>query len=139
MGNTITINLDPTKDGFVGKIEKVESSAGRYVIIGTNYDHKFISEEKFDSITDELARADRLGLLMVRDYMIYYDTDKLIQVDGCSYLIGSFLVVEVSKEYGRHAYVRLGNGDVEAIKEDLSDYFTGLIIDGERCDALYVD
>ena len=41
-----SLNLDPLKDGFVGTIEKAESTAGRYAVIGTNYDHRFISEKQ---------------------------------------------------------------------------------------------
>ena len=138
MGNVISINLDPTKDGIVGKIDRVEATSGKYVVIGTNSEHRFISEKQFDAYTDVLGKEDRLGLLIIKDFMIYYDKSKLIEVDDSKYLIGSFLLVEISTD-GKGAYTRLGEGDVEWVKENLADYCADLIFDGERYSALCVD
>ena len=140
MGKIFSIELDPVKDGFVGTIEKAESTAGRYAVIGTNYDHRFISEKQFNAYTDEMSEKNTLGLLLVSSFMIFYDTTKLIEIDGENYFVGSFLVVEPAGENeAPHAYSWLGDGDIEAVKETLSDYLTELIIDGERYDALHVD
>lgn len=138
MGDIISITLDPTKDGIVGKVDTMVATSGKYVVIGTNAEHRFISEKQFDAYTDELGKDDRLGLLIVKDFMIYYDKSKLIEVDDCKYLIGSFLLVEISTD-GTGAYSRLGEGDVEWVKETLSDYCADLIVDGERYSALCVD
>ncbi|SHN48471.1 hypothetical protein SAMN02745247_00047 [Butyrivibrio hungatei DSM 14810] len=138
MGDIISITLDPTKDGIVGKVDTMVATSGKYVVIGTNAEHRFISEKQFDAYTDELGKDDRLGLLIVKDFMIYYDKSKLIEVDDCKYLIGSFLLVEISTD-GTGAYSRLGEGDVECVKKTLSDYCADLIVDGERYSALCVD
>ena len=138
MGDIISITLDPTKDGIIGKVDTMVATSGKYVVIGTNTEHSFISEKQFDAYTDELGKDDRLGLLIVKDFMIYYDKSKLIEVDDCKYLIGSFLLVEISID-GTGAYSRLGEGDVECVKETLSDYCADLIVDGERYSALCVD
>lgn len=138
MGRKFSINLDPLKDGFSGEIGKAESTAGRYIVVGTNYDHKIISEEQFETLTAEMSQKEILGLLIIRDYMVFYDTSKLFKVDGNSYFIGSFLLVKTAND-GKHAYEWLTNGDIEAAKEDIAERFTELIIDGERYDALYVD
>lgn len=138
MGDIISITLDPTKDGIVGKVDTMVATSGKYVVIGTNAEHRFISEKQFDAYTDELGKDDRLGLLIVKDFMIYYDKSKLIEVDDCKYLIGSFLLVEISTD-GTGAYSRFGEGDVECVKETLSDYCADLIVDGERYSALCVD
>jgi hypothetical protein len=114
------------------------ATSGKYVVIGTNAEHRFISEKQFDAYTDELGKDDRLGLLIIKDFMIYYDKSKLIEVDDCKYLIGSFLLVEISND-GTGAYSRLGEGDAEWVKETLSDYCADLIVDGERYSALCVD
>ena len=140
MGKKFSINLDPIKDGFVGTIEKAESTAGRYAVIGTNYDHRFISEKQFNAYTDELSKKDTLGLLMTGSFMVFYDTSKLIEIDGENYFVGSALVVEPAGENeAPHAYSWMESSDIEEAKEDLSDYLTELIIDGERYDALHVD
>ena len=138
MGDIISITLDPTKDGIVGKVDTMVATSGKYVVIGTNAEHRFISEKQFDAYTDELGKDDRLGLLIIKDFMIYYDKSKLIEVDDCKYLIGSFLLVEISND-GTGAYSRLGEGDAEWVKETLSDYCADLIVDGERYSALCVD
>ena len=47
MGRRFVMNLDPMNDGIVGTIEKAESTAGKCLVVGTNYDHKVISESQF--------------------------------------------------------------------------------------------
>ena len=140
MGKRFSMELDPIKDGFVGTIEKAESTAGRYAVIGTNYDHRFISEKQFNAYTDEMSENNTLGLLLTGSFMFFYDTTKLIEIDGESYFVGSVLVVEPAGESeAPHAYSWMDDSDIEEAKEDLSDYLTELIIDGERYDALHVD
>lgn len=138
MGNAITINLDPTKDGIVGKIEKLEATSGRYVVIGTNGEHRFITGKQFDDYSDALLKEDRAGLMMVKDFMIYYDKEKVITIEDAEYLIGSIMLVELASD-GSGGFCRLGEGDVEYIKECLSDYCADLIIDGERYSALCIE
>ena len=140
MAQKFSIKLDPIKDGFTGTIEKAESTAGRYAVIGTNYDHRFISEKQFNAYTEELSKKDTMGLLMTGSFMVFYDTTKLIEIDGESYFVGSVLVVEpAGDDEVPHAYSWMDDSDIEEAKEDLSDYLTELIIDGERYDALHVD
>ena len=137
MGRRFVMNLDPMSDGIVGTIEKAESTAGKCLVVGTNYDHKVISESQFEEITGKLSQEERLGLLIIGDYMLYYDTSKLINIDGDNYFIGSFLMVQVSND-GQHAYSWLRADDIRAAKDEITDYFTEVVIDGERYDALYV-
>ena len=137
MGRRFVMNLDPMNDGIVGTIEKAESTAGKCLVVGTNYDHKVISESQFEEITGKLSQEERLGLLIIGDYMLYYDTTKLINIDGDNYFIGSFLMVQVSND-GQHAYSWLRADDIRAAKDEITDYFTEVVIDGERYDALYV-
>ena len=137
MGRRFVMNLDPMNDGIVGTIEKAESTAGKCLVVGTNYDHKVISESQFEEITGKLSQEERLGLLIIGDYMLYYDTSKLINIDGDNYFIGSFLMVQVSND-GQHAYSWIGADDIRAAKDEITDYFTEVVIDGERYDALYV-
>ena len=137
MGRRFVMNLDPMNDGIVGTIEKAESTAGKCLVVGTNYDHKVISESQFEEITGKLSQEERLGLLIIGDYMLYYDTSKLINIDGDNYFIGSFLMAQVSND-GQHAYSWLRADDIRAAKDEITDYFTEVVIDGERYDALYV-
>ena len=138
MNRRLTINLDPINDGFTGDYEKAASTAGRYVVIGTNYEHKTISKRQFDEKTTELSEKNRLGLFMIYDYVIYYDTSKLMDIDGNLYLIGSFFLVKMAED-GPDAYEWLGSEDIEEAKEDIAGHFTEVIIDGEFYEALLVD
>jgi hypothetical protein len=61
MGDIISITLDPTKDGIVGKVDTMVATSGKYVVIGTNAEHRFISEKQFDAYTDELGKDDVHG------------------------------------------------------------------------------
>ena len=121
MSEVISISLDPLKDGIIGTVEKAESTAGKYVIIGTNYEHRVIPEAVFESYTDEMAKKDILGCIIVADYMLFYDTTKLIKVDGENYLIGSFLLVKISQT-GNSAYVWLSEDDIEEEIEKFKKY-----------------
>ena len=49
------------------------------------------------------------------------------------------LVEPAGENEAPHAYSWMDDSDIEEAKEDLSDYLTELIIDGERYDALHVD
>lgn len=138
MNRRLTINLDPINDGFTGEYEKAASTAGRYVVIGTNYEHKTISERQFDEMKTELSDKDRLGLFLIYDYMIYYDTSKLMDIDGNLYFIGSFFIVKVAED-GLYPYEWLSSDDIEEAKEDIAGHFTEVIIDGEFYEALLVD
>jgi len=46
-------------------------------------------------------------------------------------------MVQVSND-GQHAYSWLRADDIRAAKDEITDYFTEVVIDGERYDALYV-
>ena len=138
MNRRLTIKLDPINDGFTGEYEKAASTAGRYIVIGTNYEHKTISERQFDEMKTELSDKDRLGLFLIYDYMIYYDTSKLMDIDGNLYFIGSFILVKVAED-GLYPYEWLSSDDIEEAKEDIAGHFTEVIIDGEFYEALLVD
>ena len=138
MGQLISINLDPTKDGLVGKVEKLEATCGKYVVIGTNAESRFISEKQFEAYIDELNDSGKLGDLIIKDFRIFYDKSKSFDVDGCNYLVGSFILVRLSADC-KSAYVRLGEGDVQWVKEELIDYCSELVINGERYSALCLD
>lgn len=77
---TITINLDPIKDGIRGAIEKVESTAGRYLVIGTNYEHRIISEPEFFTYISEMKEYSRQ--YFIGNYMIIYDRRNAINIAG---------------------------------------------------------
>ena len=61
MGQLISINLDPTKDGIVGEVDKLEATSSKYVVIGTNAESRFISEKQFEAYIDELNDSGRIG------------------------------------------------------------------------------
>ena len=137
MANIISINLDPLKDGITGTVDKAESTAGRYVIVGTNFDHRVISEKVFQAYIDEMNKREILGCIIIENYMLFYDSTKLVNVDGENYLVGSFLLVKLA-ETGDSAYLWLSEDDIEEAKEDISGHFAELIINGERYEALCV-
>ena len=137
MANIISIDLDPLKDGIIGTVDKAESTAGRYVIVGTNFDHRVISEKVFQAYIDEMNKREILGCIIIENYMLFYDSTKLVNVDGENYLIGSLLLVKLA-ETGDSAYLWLSEDDIEEAKEDISGYFAELIINGERYEALCV-
>lgn len=138
MSNIISIELDPIKDGLKDKTKHIESTAGRYVILGTNYQHRVISEKEFWEYMQKMDEADNAAQMIIDDYLIFFDKSKIFQVAGEDYFVGSFIVVSPC-ESGSNVFKRFNEEQIDEIKADLSGYFTELIVDGERCEALGID
>lgn len=132
MSNRIKFDLNPVTDGIVGETEGIESTAGKYVVIGTNYEHRIISEKEYEQLLEQMQNV----AMFIDDYMIIFDERKMICVAGDGYLVGSFILMKMSLRPG--VYERLTEDDVEEIKESLTGYMTDLIIDGERHFALEI-
>ncbi len=136
MADVISINLDPMKDGIIGKADTVESTAGRYLVVGTNFDHRIISEKEFWAYLKAMEDAGVSHQAIMGEYLIFYDQSKVITVSGDDYLVGSFLLVKPSGD--SNVFTHMSDEDIEGVKEDISGYFSELIINGERYDALAV-
>lgn len=137
MENTISINLDPIKDGITGKVETAESTAGRYVVMGTNFEHRIISDREFWEYIRQIDETGNLVPMVLSDYLIFFDKTKVVNVFGEDYLIGSFILVNPKDE--NNLFARMDEDDMEGVKEDICGYFTELIINGERVEALEVE
>ncbi len=137
MENTISINLDPIKDGITGQVETAESTAGRYVVMGTNFDHRIISDREFWDYIRQIDEAGNLVPMVLSDYLIFFDRSKVVSVSGEDYLVGSFILVNLTDE--NNLFARMDEDDMEGVKEDICGYFTELIINGERVEALEVE
>ena len=131
----ITITLDPLKDGIQGTINNSESTAGRFLVVGTNYEHRIISEKEFFTYIAQMEVYSRQ--LFFGDYMVIYDARKEITVSGEKYLVGSFMLAKTCDS--GEVFCKLSGEEVEGVKEQLSGYCTEIIINGERYDALALD
>ncbi len=132
MSERVKINLNPATDGIIGGDEGIESASGKYVIIGTNYEHRVISEDEYIKLTQQMQNV----AMVIDDYMIIFDERKMICVDGDYYLVGSFILSQMTAK--PCVYERLSEDDIEGVKCDLSGYMTDIIIDGERYSALEI-
>ncbi len=132
MSERVKINLNPATDGIIGGYEGIESASGKYVIIGTNYEHRVISEDEYIKLTQQMQNV----AMVIDDYMIIFDERKMICVDGDYYLVGSFILSQMTDK--PCVYERLSEDDIEGVKCDLSGYMTDIIIDGERYSALEI-
>lgn len=68
---TITINLDPIMDGIKGDIEKSQGTAGTFFVLGTNYEHRAISEKEFYGFIDQMKEY--VKQIVIGDYLLIYD------------------------------------------------------------------
>ncbi len=132
MSERVKINLNPATDGIIGGDEGIESASGKYVIIGTNYEHRVISEDEYIKLTQQMQNV----AMVIDDYMIIFDERKMICVDGDYYLVGSFILSQMTDK--PCVYEHLSEDDIEGVKCDLSGYMTDIIIDGERYSALEI-
>mgnify|MGYP004451128823 FL=1 len=132
MSEKIRFDLNPVTDGIVGETGNIESTGGKYVVIGTNFEHRIISEKEYCELVDQMQNV----AMFIDDYIIVFDERKPIVVAGDTYLIGSFILMKMGEMPGEDE--RLTEDDVEEIKEFLSGCMTDLIIDGERHSALEI-
>ncbi len=131
---TITINLNPIMDGIQGDIEKREGTAGTFFVIGTNYEHKAISEKEFFGFIDEMQEYGKQ--LVISDFILIYDDRNAINIADERYFVGSFLLAKMG---GRgEVFCRMSENDIENAKEFLAEYFAEILINGERYEALVV-
>ena len=47
MSEKIRFDLNPVIDGILGETGNIESTVGKYVVIGTNFEHRIISEKEY--------------------------------------------------------------------------------------------
>ncbi len=128
-----TINLDPLCDGLTGGYNNIKSTAGRYLVIGTDKSHRIISPTEFCDYLHQMEERNIDGHTSIQEYIIIYDRSKVVAVDGDEYLVGSFILMQSSND--ENLYARLTEAGIEEAKEKLTDHFVDLIIDGERCGA----
>lgn len=133
MSNRLKIDLNPATDGIIGETKGIESTTGKYVVIGTNFEHRIISEKEYKNLLEQMHNV----AMFIDNYMIIFDERKIICVEGDGYLVGSFILIKVCDK--PCVYERLTEEDIEEIKEFLTGYMTDIIIDGERHSALEIN
>ena len=133
--NIVSINLNPLEDGITVKNYEAESTSGRFVVMGTNFDHKVISEQEFFGYIT--AMGENAVQILYEDYLLIYDKRKKLIISGDSYLVGSYLMSVPSG--GGNMFEYLTDEDIEGFKENIASRVTELILNGERHDALELD
>jgi len=128
----VRIELDPLNDGIVGEVKKLSSGAGKYLVIGTNGEHRLISEEEYFDYVDAMDKVP----LFIADYMLFFERSKMLFIDGDAYLAGSFLLVKLTDKPGEFRHMT--EDEIDEIKENLSGYMVDIFIDGERYSALEI-
>ena len=135
MNNIVTIKLDPINAGIIGNIESMKSTAGAFVIMGTNSEYKVISPEEYLKYLEDMRES--VHQMIIGDYMLIFDDKKVFEEAGYGYFIGSFLLTKCSEKYPS-AMVRMAEYEIIEAIECIEDYFAELVINGERVDALMV-
>lgn len=130
--NIVSIKLNPIKDGIVSKNYKVQSTSGRYVIVGTDFNYKTISENEFYGFIKEMG--ENAVQMLYEDYLIIYDKRHAINISGEEYFIGSFLMAVPSEKKEMFEY--LDDDDIERFMESISGAFTELCVNGDMYEAL---
>lgn len=85
MSEKIRIELDPINDGIVGDVKKLSCGAGKYLVIGTNGEHRLISEEEYFDYVDAMDKVP----LFLADYMLFLKEAK------CSLLMETVILSAV--------------------------------------------
>lgn len=132
MSEKIRIELDPLNDGIVGNVDKISCGGGKYIVIGTNNEHRILSEEEYFDYLDTMDKVP----LFIDDYMFFYDRRRSINIEGDTYLIGSFIIVKLSDRPGDFRHMT--DDEIDEVKEKLAGYMVDIFIDGERYSALEI-
>ena len=132
---TITINLDPIMDGIKGDIEKSQGTAGTFFVLGTNYEHRAISEKEFYGFIDQMKEY--VKQIVIGDYLLIYDDRNALAIADDKYLVGSVLLAKMGER--GEVFCRMSEDDMEGAKENLAGYFAEILVNGERFEALIVE
>lgn len=110
----ISIELDPINDGLTGMPGSVESNASRFFVMGTNFEHRAISDSEYFGYIEQMGEN---GVTLIRgDYLIIYDARKSFTACDEDYLIGSFLLAKEREKLGEDGKPILDH-DGEPVKE----------------------
>ena len=135
MNKNINIKLNPITDGYQGKLENVRSTTGYFLVVGTNFEHKVISDKEYCEYASQMSGY--ANQKIIDNYLITFDDRQTIEVDGCFYFIGSFLVMKLRERPEHEAIMEIFDPEaIEQFKEDIAGHFAELIIDGEPVEAL---
>lgn len=133
----ISIELDPINDGLTGMPGSVESNASRFFVMGTNFEHRAISDSEYFGYIEQMGEN---GVTLIRgDYLIIYDARKSFTACDEDYLIGSFLLAKPSCRGCNCMFERMDEYDMEAFHEDLCDSFDDITVNGQTYSALILD
>lgn len=96
---TIRIELDPVNDGVInaGAAKTEVCREDRHaLVIATNGEMKLISHGEAQRYMTDLQEKSASKVLGEMKYMLVYNADKTICVEGGDYLVGSALIMRIS-------------------------------------------
>ena len=95
----IRIELDPLNDG--AEIHFKESQAGDegLLVVGTNGDRRIIGVEEANDIFDKMPDTSYVTRLGRSSYMAVINAEKIHNIGGSRYFIGSVVIFKSSKKH----------------------------------------
>jgi len=96
-------------DGIKGDIEKSQGTAGTFFVLGTNYEHRAISEKEFYGFIDQMKEY--MKQIVIGDYLLIYDDRNALAVADDKYLVGSVLLAKMGER--GEVFCRMSEDDME--------------------------
>lgn len=90
----ITIQLDPISDGVSDCPDNVKMKGRGALVIGTNGNYKFIDESEAFEIMDKLSGFCSTEYMGKTNYLIVYNSKKVIKTFEGRFFVGSALIVK---------------------------------------------
>lgn len=90
----IDIQLDPVNDGANWIPEKMRCKDRGALIVGTNGKYRFAEEEEAMEVFDKLSGICASGYMGKTEYLIVYNSKKVLSAGTNYYLAGSAMIVK---------------------------------------------
>lgn len=90
----MSIHLDPVKDGPKWMPKKVMRADKAALIIGTNGQFRFADEDETYDIIDRLSAVSTSDRMGKTDFLIIYNSDKMLRLGDGRFLVGSAVVMK---------------------------------------------
>lgn len=130
----IRIELDPIDDGAEILIED-EWEDKNLLVAGTNGDHRIIGVEEADAIFDRMPETAFVTRLGKSPYLAVINGNKIFNIGGCRYFIGSVVIFKSTKE---HKPELLSGDDYEKAKDEFFSRLSRVNVNGQKFTAFEV-
>ncbi len=131
----IRIELDPVNDGAEILFDEDQAGDEGLLVIGTNGDHRIIGSDEAEGIFEEMPKTALVGRLGRSRFMVVINDEKIRNIGGVDYFIGSVVIFKSSKESKAEM---LSGDDFDNAYEEFISRLSWVTVNGQEFTAYEV-